>query len=102
MMKKILYILSILLFISCSHKNFPTKFFTTDTDNAAYKIDSIIKADTLRMPTDYRKWTKNMFITSDSVIMIQYTAVCQKNDATFIISVTETENKSATIKLRKE
>lgn len=43
-----------------------------------------------------------MFITSDSVIMIQYTAVCQKNDATFIISVTETENKSATIKLRKE
>lgn len=102
MMKKVLYILSILLFVSCSHKNFPTKFFATDTDNAAYKVDSIIKADTLRMPADYRKWTKNMFITSDSVITTQYTAVYQKNDTTFIISVTETENKPATIKYRRE
>lgn len=54
------------------------------------------------MPTDYRKWTKNMFITSDSVATIQYTAVCQKNDTTFIMSVTETEGEPATIKYRKE
>lgn len=101
-MKGFLPILLLLILAGCSRKNFPTRFYTFHSTEPIQQLDSIIRADTLRVTTDYRKWTKNMFITSDSVMTTQYTAVCQKNDTTFIISVTETEGEPSTIKYRKE
>lgn len=101
-MKRLLPILFLLILAGCSFKNFPTRFYTFNSIEPTQQLDSIIKADTLNIMSNYKKWTKNMFITSDSVMTIQYTAVCQKNDTTFIISVTETEGKPATIKYRKE
>ena len=92
--------------ISCgSTKNFPTTFWEKLTNTPEKIIDSIKEADTLiEIPLDYlKKWNKNMYITSDSLITTQYVLVTQKGDTTCVISVTSVDGDSISlIKYRKE
>lgn len=106
-MKNLIIIFTIIfgLTVSCkSTKSFPTTFYEIYSNNPELTIDSINKVDTLQFLQNYKnQWNKSMYITSDSVITTQYTAVTSRKDTTYIMSVIVVDGDTTyLIKYRKE
>lgn len=106
-MKKIIYSVLLTIFIlfivSCATKRkFLTTFFEIYTNTPENVIDSIC-ASNLIPESNFYNWSKSMYFGSDSVITEQYVKYIQKEDTTYIFSVTREKDDSIYfIKFRKE
>lgn len=99
----ILLTILILFIASCvTKRKFLTTFFEIYTNTPEKVIDSIC-ASNLIPESNFYNWSKSMYFGSDSVITEQYVKYIQKEDTTYIFSVTkEKEDSICLIKFRKE
>lgn len=80
-----------------------TTFFEVQTKTPEYIIDSICASNLIPENNDFLNWSKSMYIGSDSVITEQYVRYLQKEDTTYIFSISKVKNDSIyLIKFRKE
>lgn len=107
MTKKIYIILILGLLVTIlgcrTSRGFSTTFYEGFSGKPQEVVDSITTANSLPAFTGYREWPKSMYLTSDSAVTTQYTAITSKVDTTYVFSITEVAGDSIyLIKFRKE
>lgn len=101
-MKKILLIFILLAFTVASCGTFKPVYFSRETTTPQRTVDSLILANRLQISGEYDAWPRTTYLSSDSVQVMDYTAVQTVGDTLFIISVTEDEVNGTEVLFRKE
>lgn len=101
-MKKILLILIFLAFTVASCGIFKPVYYSRETTTPQRTVDSLISANRLQISGKYDAWPRTTYLSSDSVQVMDYTAVQTVGDTLFIISVTEDEVNGTEVLFRKE
>lgn len=101
-MKKILPILILLAFTVASCGIFKPVYYSRETTTPQRIVDSLISANRLQISGKYDAWPRTTYLSSDSVQVMDYTAVQTVGDTLFIISVTEDAKNGTEVLFRKE
>lgn len=101
-MKKILPILIFLAFTFASCGIFKPVYYSRETTTPQRTVDSLISANRLQISGKYDEWPRTTYLSSDSVQVMDYTAVQTVGDTLFIISVTEDTKNGTEVLFRKE
>lgn len=101
-MKKILPILIFLAFTVASCGIFKPVYYSRETTTPQRIVDSLISANRLQISGKYDAWPRTTYLSSDSVQVMDYTAVQTVGDTLFIISVTEDAKNGTEVLFRKE
>ena len=101
-MKKILPIFILLAFTVASCGIFKPVYYSRETTTPQRTVDSLISANRLQISGKYNAWPRTTYLSSDSVQVMDYTAVQTVGDTLFIISVTEDEVNGTEVLFRKE
>ena len=101
-MKKILPIFILLTFTVASCGIFKPVYYNRETTTPQRTVDSLISANRLQISGKYDAWPRTTYLSSDSVQVMDYTAVQTVGDTLFIISVTEDAKNDTEVLFRKE
>ena len=101
-MKKILPILILLAFTVASCGIFKPVYYSRETSTPQRTVDSLILANRLNISGKYDAWPRTTYLSSDSIQVMDYTAVQTVGDTLFIISVTEDAKNGTEVLFRKE
>ena len=100
-MKKLLPIF-ILLALVASCGVFKPVYFSRETPVPQTVVDSLVGVYGLQIDDDYSQWPRTTYLSNDSVLVMDYTAVQHDGDTLYIISVTEDRVNETEVLFRKE
>lgn len=77
-------------------------YFNRVTQTPQHVVDSLSRAYELGNLGAYDKWPRTVYLSDDSVQVMDYTAVVNNRDTLYIISVTEDAANGTEVLFRKE